>query len=340
MKRDIKDLTIQELTKEIKEMGQPAHRTRQIFLWLYRKNADDFSLMTDIPKDLSGELKEKYTIGTIELSERKKAKDEAEKFLWRLKDGEYIESVYIKQGSRNTLCISTQVGCKFKCPFCASGMRGLKRNLRPGEIVNQLLSAQKTCKCRMTNVVFMGMGEPLDNYDNLEKAIKIINDPNGIALGARKITISTCGIIPGIRKLKKLGIQVELSVSLHSADNNTRNELVPSNRKYPVKDLIKECKSYTSDTGRIITLEYAVIKGKNDSMKDADSLSKIAKDLKAKVNLIQCNVVEGFSAGPGDEGSLIRFRDRLKRNGVTVTVRRSRGRDIAAACGQLAAKKT
>lgn len=339
IKKDIKYFTLEELTKEMATIGQPPHRARQIFLWLYTKYVDSFKEMTNISKDLAAKLGEQFFIGGLELADRKKSKDGTEKFLWRLEDGKYIESVYIKAKTRKTLCLSTQVGCKFKCPFCASGMNGFKRNLTPGEITSQLISAQNLLGCRMTNIVFMGMGEPLDNFDNLAKSIKIINDKSGIALGARKITVSTCGIIPGIRKLKNLGIQVELSVSLHATNNKLRDELVPANRQYPLNDLIEECKSYTLQTGRVITLEYALINGKNNSTEDIERLTKIAKRIKAKVNLLECNEFKDLSASSIGKEALVKFKNRLTASGVTVTIRRSKGGDIAAACGQLAAEK-
>ena len=337
-KKDIKDFTLEELTKEMAAIGQPPHRARQIFLWLYTKYVNSFEEMTNISKDLAAKLGEQFFIGGLELADRKESTG-TEKFLWRLEDGKYIESVYITAKTRKTLCLSTQVGCKFKCPFCASGMNGFKRNLTAGEIINQLISAQNLLGCRMTNIVFMGMGEPLDNFDNLAKSIKIINDKSGIALGARKITVSTCGIIPGIRKLKNLGIQVELSVSLHATNNKLRDELVPANRQYPLNDLIEECKSYTTQTGRVITLEYVLINGKNNSTEDIERLAKIAKRIKAKVNLLECNEFKDLSVSSIGKEALVKFKNRLMASGVTVTIRRSKGGDIAAACGQLAAEK-
>lgn len=339
MKTDIKDLTLGELSIKLKAMGEPAHRARQIYLWIYRKYANDFTTMTDIPAKCASKLSESFDIGQLELAEHLASKDGTEKFLFRLKDKTHIETVLIREKKRTTLCLSTQVGCKFRCRICASGMKGFTRNLTVGEIVDQLIFVQRETESRMTNVVFMGMGEPLDNYDNLVKAIRIINDSGGIALGARKITISTCGITPAIRKLRSLGLQVELSVSLHGADDKLRNALVPANKKYPLKELVRACKKYTDHTGRIITLEYALISGKNDSDKDAENLSKLAKKLKAKVNLIKCNAVEELRLCATDKKDLIKFESTLRKRGVNVTIRRSRGEDILAACGQLAARR-
>ena len=338
-KKDIRDQAIEELEAEIKSMGVPAHRARQIFLWLNSKGASGFSDMTDIPKSLVLKLEKRFRIGSIKCDEHlESALDKTEKFLWFLEDGSHVESVLIKEGGRRTICLSTQVGCRFKCPFCASGKMGFVRDLRASEIINQVLMVQKICAIRATNIVFMGMGEPLDNYDNLARAIRVINHPDGIAIGARKITVSTCGIVPGIMRLKDLGIQVELSVSLHSASDKLRDELVPVNRKYPLARLMAACKEYYKKTGRVITLEYTLIEGVNDSFEDADRLAGFAKELKAKVNLIECSPYERPACSRVSKKKVNAFRSRLSSKGVTATIRKSRGADILAACGQLAAK--
>jgi 23S rRNA (adenine2503-C2)-methyltransferase len=339
MKKDIRDFSPEKLKEEITGIGQPPHRARQIFLWLNRKNVGSFDKMTNLPKSLIAQLKKKFIIGTLKCVEHLKSKDGTEKFLWKLDDGEYIETVFIREKKRRTLCLSSQVGCRFKCPFCASGTGGFIRNLRVSEITGQVLRAGEVCACRMTNIVFMGMGEPLDNYDNLTGAIRMINHPDGAGIGARKITVSTCGIVPGILKLKEFPLQVELSVSLHAADDALRNELVPVNRKYPLKELISACREYYEKTGRVITLEYALINGRNDSAGDAEKLTRIAQKLKAKVNLIDCSpVAELACVGSGRE-KMDRFKERLRSGRVTVTIRKSRGGDILAACGQLAARR-
>ncbi len=339
MKKDIRDLTLDELEKEVASLGEPAHRARQIFLWLNGKSAADFGAMTDLSRKFISKLEKKFYVGELVPDEHLVAMDGTEKFLWRLEDGELIESVLIKEAKRRTTCLSTQVGCRFKCPFCASGKKGFVRNLRVSEILGQLLSVQKECGQRITNVVFMGMGEPLDNYDNLMKAIRVINHPGGIGIGARKITISTCGIVPGIRKLINEKIQVELSVSLHAANDRLRNELVPVNRKYSLENLIPACKEYFEKTGRIITLEYTLIAGKNDSLQDARELATMAKSVKAKVNLIVCNPISEAEGTRIDKKQLAAFKNLLKAKKVTVTVRKSRGDEIMASCGQLAAMR-
>ena len=341
MKADIRDFTLEELTELIKKMGEPAHRARQIFRWLYSKNVRAFGAMTDLPKGLVRRLEDEIGIGRISCEEKSVSRDGTEKFLWKLGDGRFVESVLIRvpgEGGRRTLCLSTQVGCKFKCPFCASGAGGFTRNLRVSEILDQIVSVQEAASLRITNIVFMGMGEPLDNYDNVVKAIRIMNDPAGLGIGARKITVSTCGIVPAIRCLKDLGLQIELSVSLHSAEDALRDSLVPSNRKYPLKELESALKEYTRDTGRVITLEYTLISGVNDTDKSADKLAAFAKRIKGKVNLIACNPSSGKKGKPG-QGRLSEFRKVLEEKGVTATIRRSKGDDIMAACGQLAARQ-
>jgi 23S rRNA (adenine2503-C2)-methyltransferase len=339
MKQDIRDLSLKELSGALKALGEPPHRARQISRWLYGKNALSFQEMTDLPKDLIKKLGEKFSIDVIAEERRAVSRDGTQKFLWRLRDGENVESVLIPSASRMTLCVSTQAGCKFRCPFCASGANGFSRNLSMAEITGQIVSAQRISAEKITNLVFMGMGEPLDNYENLEKAIHLINHAEGMALGARKITVSTCGIIPGILRLKDIGIQVELSVSLHAANDTLRNKLVPANRKYGLSKLIEACAVYTEETGRIITLEYTLIKDVNDSPADANETAKIARTLKAKVNLIRCNSFEGSEYEPPPQAKADFFATILRERKVNVTTRRSKGGDILASCGQLTKRR-
>lgn len=342
MKPDLRNFTIDELIALIVSMGEKPHRAKQIFRWLYAKGADSFREMTDLPKSLIERLEREVRINALRCEERLVSRDGTEKFLWELVDGEFVESVLIKvagAAGRRTLCLSTQVGCKFKCPFCASGTNGFKRNLAAFEILGQIVEAERLAPGRVGNIVFMGMGEPLDNYDNVIKAVRIMNDPKGLGIGARKITISTCGVVPGIERLEKLGLQVELSVSLHATDDELRDELVPANRKYPLKELERVLAGYFESTGRVVTLEYTLIKDVNDGDKDAERLAAFAKKIKAKVNLIACNplVMKGREAlAPG---RIETFRAILMRKSVTATIRRSKGDDIMAACGQLAARK-
>jgi len=337
-KADICNLTLKELEKAVVESGMPRYRAAQIFSWIYCKGARGFEDMHNIPKDIRDRMDSRYSIAALELSDRRGPSDNTEKFLFKLSDGNFVETVLIYSGKRETLCLSTQVGCKYACSFCASGKKGFTRDLRPSEILNQILYIKSVLKHEITNYVFMGMGEPLDNYDNLAKSIKIMNDPRGLAIGARRITVSTCGIVSGIRKLKNLGIQINLSVSLHAANDILRSELMPINRRYPLKELISACKDFLDQNGRMITLEYILIKGKNDSLKDIDELSKIADKLKAKVNIIACMRVPQSDFVSPDTEEIKTFIERLKRRRVNAILRGSRGGDINAACGQLAGK--
>ena len=337
-KRDIKNLTLEELKKEIVDMQEPAYRARQIFFWLYQRGVPNFDEMSNIPKALRDKLERNYYISALKLSEHLKSTDRAEKFLFQLSDGNFIESVLIYAKNRKTICLSTQVGCKFACSFCASGLRGFIRNLTPAEITNQILFLQHNLKHRITNYVFMGMGEPLDNYENVSKTIEIMNDPEGMGIGARRITISTCGIIPGIRKLKDLRLQVNLSLSLHATNNNLRDALMPINKRYPLEKVIKACEEFIDGTGRMITIEYILIRGKNDSLEDADELAAIAKKLKAKVNLVPCSTIPELNFQSTGRRDTNIFINRLIKRGVNATLRESKGKDIQAACGQLAGK--
>ncbi len=331
--------TLEELKEEPPFRAEPAYRAGQVFSAINRRTAAGFEAMPGLSQKLARELGKRFVISTLSCAEHLVSpKDGTEKFLWKLKDGNHVETVLIKGKARKTLCLSAQVGCRFGCPFCASGSQGFIRDLETAEIVNQVLCVRRMKKFRITNVVFMGMGEPLDNYDNVEKAVRIINHPEGIDLGARKITISTCGIVPGIRRLSEIGLQIELSVSLHAANNELRDELVPVNREYPLEVLIPACQEFSRAMGRVVTLEYTVIRGKNDSLKDAEDLARIAGKLGAKVNLIA--LAEGMDPKTDRTGHkrMQAFRDRIRSKKVTVTVRKSKGKDILAACGQLAAE--
>lgn len=339
-KKDIKDFTLDELKRDIVKIKAEPYRAKQIFFWIYRKGIDDFGKITNISEQLKEKLCENYYISTIELSRHLKSSDgEAEKFLFKLSDGNFIESVLIYAKNRKTLCLSTQVGCKFACSFCASGFKGFVRDLFPSEIINQLLFVQNNFKHKVTNYVFMGMGEPLDNLENVSKAIIIMNTSQGMGTGARRITVSTCGIIPGINKLKEMGLQINLSISLHASNDRLRDTLMPINKKYPLEELIKACEEYITKTGRMITLEYVLINGINSLLKDADELAVIAKKLKAKVNLIPCSATDSMSFQSPAQKSIDEFINRLTSKKVNATLRESKGGDIQAACGQLALKE-
>jgi len=335
-KEDIRNLSLEELKEVFSRWEEAEFRAAQMFKWLYQKNVQDLKQMTDFPRKLIAELEKRFFISSLVCLKTLAAKDGTKKFLWQLEDGHSIETVFIPEKSRRTLCLSTQVGCKFACPFCVSGSKGFVRQLRVAEIVGQILEAQRQTGLQMTNVVMMGIGEPLDNYENLVKAIRIINHPEGLSIGARKITVSTCGLVPGILKLKKLGLQVELSVSIHATTDDLRDKLVPINRRYNLERLLAACREYFESTDRVITFEYALIEGVNDSGFDAQRLGDMAQSLKAKVNLIPCNPNMSFCYRGSTEGRVKDFQRIVRSRGARVTIRSTRGSEIQAACGQLA----
>lgn len=336
---DIRDRSFEELKAELEGWGEPAYRAEQIFDWVYKRGADSFAAMTDLPKSLRKRLEETYKLQRFELVEKLQSEDGTEKFLFQLADGRSIETVLIPSGGRRTLCLSTQVGCKFACVFCASGAGGFERNLLPSEMLGQVLFLRDRLDVRLTNFVFMGMGEPLDNLDNLVRAVRVMNAREGMNIAARRITISTVGIAPAINKLENLGLQVVLSLSLHATTDELRSSLLPANRKFPLSEVIKASAHYAKATGRMITIEYILISGLNDLAADARRLASIARKLRAKVNLIPysrgCGPAFAPSSGPRQQA----FIQALANLGVEATIRRSKGADIRAACGQLAGKK-
>lgn len=337
--RDIRDLTIDELRGEFRDMGEPAFRADQAFSWIYRKGATRFDQFTDFPKPLREKLLSRLTINGIELHGVFESHDGVRKLVFRLRDGEFIETVLIPAGPRRTVCVSTQVGCKFGCVFCASGRRGFIRNLTPGEMTGQFLFLRDDLDIALTNIVFMGMGEPLDNIDALETAIRILNTPEGLNFAARRITVSTAGVVPGIDRLAALGLQINLSVSLHAATAEKRERLMPIEKKYPLETLLRACERYIREVGRMITLEYVLIGKINDTTADADALAKTARRLRAKVNLILFSPVPGSALEPPNEETWRRFLTRLEAAWIPATLRQSKGRDIQAACGQLAGRQ-
>ncbi|MCM8766082.1 MAG: 23S rRNA (adenine(2503)-C(2))-methyltransferase RlmN [Candidatus Omnitrophica bacterium] len=343
MKEDIKNLTLEEITQFLLSRGEKPYHAKQIALWIYRRNITDFAKMTDLSLKLRQALETNFSIQKLILKEEKISEiDSTRKFIFQLKDNYLIESVLIPNLNRLTACLSTQVGCKFGCIFCASGMRGFIRNLETGEIVDQLQSMMEEIKSfgqKVTNVVFMGMGEPLDNYENLIKAIKIINHPSGMNMGARKITISTSGLPEKILRLAQEKLQVELSVSLHATNDELRNALMPINKRYPLKELLSACKEYTSLTKRLITFEYLLIKEVNDRKENLRELSELLHGFKCKVNLILYNPFPGKEFKPSPIEKAILFQRGLQRKGIITTLRQSKGSDIEAACGQLALRR-
>jgi len=334
-KENILNLYLKELEQVLVKWQYEKFHARQIFTWIYKKDVRDFSRMSDLSAELRKKLVDNFTILDIELLKQLESRDGTRKLLFKLKDTNTIEAVNIPTEKRVTGCVSTQVGCKFGCSFCASGMLGFKRNLEISEIIEQVLFLKDETDERLNNLVFMGIGEPLDNYDNVLKAIRIINAPWSLNIGARKITISTCGFIPGIKRLMEEGLQLELSVSLHAAEDKIRNILVPINKKYPLSELTSTLKEYIKKTNRQVTFEYILIEGVNSDISSAKNLSRILKGLNCKVNLIPCNSVEELGYTPPGKLDILLFKDHLIKSGIDVTLRIIRGRDIQAACGQL-----
>ena len=336
---DIRDLTLEELRAELTAMGEKGFRAGQVFDWLYKKRAARFEEFTSLPKDLREKLSSRFSLRPVELEDKRSSADGTTRFLFRLSDGAHVESVVIPAGPRLTVCLSTQVGCKFACAFCASGRHGFKRNLAPSEILGQVLFLEQALGRPLTNYVFMGMGEPLDNWANVEKAIRIMNAPEGLAIAARRITVSTAGYVEAFKKLEALDLQINVSISLHAVTDRQRDALMPINRRFPLETLIAAAEHYIRSGGRMLTLEYILIRGVNDSLDDADGLAAIARRLRAKINLIAYSPVEG---GPGfetpPEAEMARFKRWLEERKAGVTVRLSKGADIAAACGQLAGR--
>jgi 23S rRNA (adenine2503-C2)-methyltransferase len=337
-KADIYDLTLAELKAELERMGERPYRAAQVFDWLYKKRAAAFDGMTSLPKPLREKLAGAFALGTVTLAEERSAADGTTRFLFRLADGQHVESVLIPAGPRLTVCLSTQVGCRFACAFCASGRHGFKRNLAASEILGQVLFLERALGRPLTNCVFMGMGEPLDNWANVEKAIRIMNAPEGLAVSARRITVSTAGFLDAFKRLEALDLQINVSISLHAVTDRLRDRLMPINRRFPLEALVAAAERYIRSGGRMLTLEYILIRGLNDSLDDADGLAAIARRLKAKVNLIAYSPVEGTPFETPREAEVTRFKRWLEERKVGATVRLSKGADIAAACGQLAGR--
>ena len=335
---DIRDLTLEELRAEMTARGLPAYRANQAFRRLYRQGARSFEDFAEFPKSLRRDLAGFLALEFPALEGVFEARDRTRKYLFRLADGEFIEAVLIPSASRMTVCLSTQVGCKFGCAFCASGRRGFIRDLRPSEITGPVLHMRDVLDVDLTNIVFMGMGEPLDNRVNLGKAIRILHEPEGPGLAARRMTVSTSGLLPGIEWLAGFDIPVNLSISLHAAADAQRSRLMPLNRNYPLPGLLKTVQDYRDRGGRMVTLEYVLLAGVNDAPADAVRLARIARRLRAKVNLIPYSPVQGLEFQPPSEADQERFLKSLERESVRATLRESKGRDIQAACGQLAGR--
>jgi 23S rRNA (adenine2503-C2)-methyltransferase len=340
---DLKSLQLTDLQEKLGALAEPSYRATQVADWLYKKRAVTIDAMTDLPRGLREKLKNEFTLGQLETVRVLGSEDTTRKFLFRLGDGNLIESVLIpaspalygEKSDRRTICISTQVGCAYGCKFCASGLDGFSRNLQPNEIVDQIIAVERESGEQIDNIVFMGMGEPLANLDNVMRAIRIINAPWGLGIGARRITVSTSGLAPQIRKLADDRTQIRLAVSLHGANDQVRSQIMPVNRRYNVETLLEACDYYVSRKKQRLTFEYILIAGINDMEEQAHLLARHARRLFAKINLIPYNNVEGLTWSRPSRHRQEKFLSILREHGLAATLRREKGHDIAAACGQL-----
>ena len=336
---NIYNYSLEQLTNYFASINQKPFRAKQVFSWLYQKEASSFDEMSNLSKELREQLKEHFTFDILKIVEKQESKDGTIKYLFEMLDGSLIETVLMIHDYGKSLCVTSQVGCNMKCSFCASGLLRKQRDLTPGEIVAQVMKVQLDTKQRISHVVVMGTGEPFDNYDNVMEFVRIINHPNGLAIGARHITISTCGLIPGIQRYSEEGIQTNLAISLHAPNDEIRNQLIPINRRYPLDDLRQAISDYIDKTNRRVTFEYILLKDVNDSLVDARQLAHYLRGLNAYVNLIPYNSVDEHGYQPSDQETIEKFKSELLRLHINVTLRKEHGRDIDGACGQLRAKR-
>lgn len=335
-KKDLRSIKYEDLVALTASLGEKKFRADQVYDWLHTKCVDSYDGMKNVPGSLKNKLAREYEIYTVHVVEVLKSKfDGTRKYLFSLHDGNIIESVFMKYEHGNSVCVSSQVGCSMGCRFCASTIDGRVRNLTAGEILGQIYGIMLETGERISNVVVMGSGEPLDNYDNLIDFIRILTSEKGLNISQRNITVSTCGLVDKIYELAKLKLQITLAISLHAATDEKRQELMPIARKYSLSELIEACRHYFDETGRRLTFEYALVKGENDSDSDADTLAKLIRALNCHVNLIPVNPIKERDFRQSDKSAVQAFRNRLEQNHVTATVRRTLGADINGACGQL-----
>lgn len=336
MKKDIKSMTMEELEEEVKALGQPSFRTGQIFSWLHEKKAADFSEMSNLSKALREQLEKEYLLTRLEIVDVQISQlDGTRKYLFSLADGNVIESVFMRYSHGNSVCVSTQAGCRMGCRFCASTIGGLERSLAPSEMLEQIYEIEKHTGERVSNVVLMGSGEPLDNYENVLAFIRLLNHEKGLNISQRNITLSTCGLVPQIKRLAEEKLAVTLALSLHASNQKTREGLMPIAKKYNLEEVLDACQHYFAQTGRRITLEYSLIRGENDSKREAEELAALAKPLACHINLIPINPVKERDFKQSDKRNIENFKNMLEKFGINVTIRREMGRDIDGACGQL-----
>ena len=338
MKNHLRSMTQPELQNLLKELGQPAFRAKQLYIWLH-KGVRSYDEMTNLPKALRDTLAEHYPLTTPKVVRRQESqKDGTMKFLWELSDGNCVETVLMRYHYGNTVCISTEVGCLMGCKFCASTLGGLVRRLEPHEMLDQVLFTQLESGLPISHIVLMGIGEPLDNYDNVRRFLELVNSPDGMNISMRHISLSTCGLVPGIDRLAEEKLQLTLSVSLHAPTDEIRNTIMPVNKAYPTEELLEACRRYYEKTGRRISFEYAMIGGVNDTPEAAKTLLRRLKGLPAHMNLIPLNHVEESPLKPSTRQAVQQFQNILEQGGVPATVRRTLGGDIDASCGQLRRK--
>ena len=338
MKTDLKSMTLAQMQAEFRALGEPAFRAKQVFTWLHR-GVESFSEMTNLSKALREKLDGLYTITVPRVARAQRSqKDGTIKYLWRLGDGNCVESVVMQYHHGNTICISSEVGCPMGCKFCASTLGGLVRRLAPSELLDQVIFSQKESGLPISNIVLMGIGEPLDNFDAVMQFLELVNSPEGLNIGMRHISLSTCGLVDKIGKLAERKLQLTLSVSLHSPDDESRSQIMPVNRRWGVDTLLAACRDYFEKTGRRVSFEYTMIDGVSDSEAQAQLLAKKLQGMAAHVNLIPLNSVEETGLRTSTHAAIARFQEILQQHGVTATVRRTLGSDIDASCGQLRRK--
>ena len=334
--KDLKSFTLEELKEELKEGGFPAYRAGQLYRWLHVQLAEDPEEMTNLPAKLKQFLSENYTITRLQVADRQISRlDGTQKFLFQLPDGETIESVFMKYKFGNSVCVSSQVGCRMGCRFCASTLDGLRRNLLPGEILEEIYTIHRLTGEKISHVVVMGTGEPLDNYENLLRFLRMLTDENGQNLSMRNVTVSTCGIVPRIYDLAREKLSITLALSLHATTDERRREIMPIANTYTISECMAACRYYFEETGRRVTFEYSLIKGVNDSLRDAKELAALAGSISAHINLIPVNPVRERDYEQPDLSAVQAFRAKLEKHGINVSIRRVLGRDIDGACGQL-----
>ncbi len=335
-KTDIKSLTLKELQEEFMQLGEKAFRAKQTYDWMHNKLAAGFDDMTNLSKDFREKCKERYAYTSLQLLKMQESKiDGTRKYLFGLADGNVVESVWMKYKHGNSVCISSQVGCRMGCKFCASTLDGLARNLMPSEMLDQIYAISRHTGERVSNVVVMGTGEPMDNYDNLVRFLRLLTDENGLHISARNVTVSTCGIVPNMRRLAEERLQITLALSLHATTDEKRRKLMPIANRYSIAELMDACHYYFEQTGRRITFEYSLVGGVNDTAEDAQELIALASPLNCHINLIPVNPIKERDFVQSDDSHIQAFKNKLEKSRINVTIRREMGRDIDGACGQL-----